>query len=135
MLHSKKALQSHIFVLIIISIAMSVFLSVILTQIYGEDNIECKKISFEITNACKKDNSISFDIQNNYIAPIEYKVNGKRDILKYLVESKDKKKFFVVTKDNPVVSIVPLIKDSNNIFECRGKVKTINSEVLIKCQK
>ena len=52
-----------------------------------------------------------------------------------MVESKDKKKFFVATKNNPIVTIVPLIKDSNNIYECRGKVKSINSEVLIKCQK
>jgi len=135
MFYNKKALESHIFILILVSIIMSIFLSVILTQIYGEDNINCKKISYDISNACKKGKSMSFDLQNNYINVVEYKINGKRDITKYLVNSKESKKFYILIKNSPVVTITPLIKDSGQIFECRGKVKSINSEVLIKCQK
>ena len=135
MFYSKKALQSYILILIIVSILMGLFLSIILTQIYGEDNVTCKQIKYEVSNACKKDNSIAFDVKNDYLNPIEYKVNGKRDITKYLVDSKKIRKFYVSTKDNSVVHITPLIKESNKIFECRGKVKSINSEVLIKCQK
>ncbi len=135
MLNSKKGIQSHILILLIVSITMALFLSVVLTQIYGDDNKLCKKITFEVTNPCRKGETASFFLNNNNAQPVEFKINGKRDILKYYVPANGKKEITVSIQDKHIIKIVPLVKQMGDIFECNGKLETINSEVLTKCRK
>lgn len=135
MLISKRGVQSYLFALGLVSIIIGLFLSFVLTGIYGEDNKFCKQVDYKISKACKRDTSVELLVQNNYNSTLEFKINGNRDILKYRLDAGEERVFYVLTKGVKVLTFLPIIKDGEKSFECNGKVKSINSEVLTKCQR
>ncbi len=133
MLNSNRALQGHIISLFLVSIIVGLLLSLTLTQIYGEDNQKCQEVLYEVKDICKKDSSVEFNLKNDYTSVLDFKINDKRDVLNYRLDSGEEKKLIVRMLDKNVLVLVPIIKDAGKNFECSGKVKKINTEVLIKC--
>lgn len=132
MFKSKNAIESYIFVLFIISVVMGLFLVFILGGIYGQDNINCNTVLFEVKNFCKKDSFLEFNIQNKWNSTLNFKINEKLDPLNYRViplENKD----FRVFLENDYVTIIPIINVEGESYICNGKLQRINTEIIGKC--
>jgi len=133
MLKYKKAIQSYIYALVLVSLIMSVILTFTLQGIYGKDNINCNKVDFEIVNLCKKDSGVQFNLQNNGEIDFLFKLNDFYNPSEFRVSLNESKKFIYNTKDAIKLKIVPIIKGSETNFECKSYTQTKNIEILGKC--
>lgn len=132
MLKSKTAMESYILALMIVSVVMGLFLVFILGGIYGQDNINCNSVVFEIKDFCKKDSSLQFNIENKWNSTLDFKINEKFDPLNYKISPSENKEIRILL-GNDFVNVIPIIKVEGENFICNGKLQRMNTEIIGKC--
>ena len=130
--NNKAMLQSHILLILIISVIMSFLLVFLLPQIYGKDHVKCLDVQFEIENLCKNSkNSVSFDLLNNYNSSLKFNIDSK--ILPNYFIAANSKGIINVNLDDSILRIFPVLIEDEINYECRGKLKSLNTDVIRKC--
>ena len=130
--YQKKAIASYLIVLLVVSFLISLLIINVTKVFFGEDIEECKYIEYEFMNVCKEGKGINLEVQNKGSKSLELLINGKRDP-NYVVKSGENKKLILLNKDSNGYEFLPIIVKGDRIYECKGKKKYINSEVLLKC--
>lgn len=127
MLQSRKAISSHLLILGISSLLLAMILTTTMSFTYGDEHQDCKNVDFDIENQCKESKKVNFEIVNNANKQLSVQVGNKV----FNIEGGSSKTGYQVTDQSKVV-FMPII-EAGKVFECRGRVKKLNVEVLIKC--
>lgn len=130
---NKKAIEAHLVIILVFSLIMTSLLILILGSVYGEEHEDCKLVDFEIASMCKKGSSVDFTLNNNAKKAMFFKLNGVKSAEYVLLSGDLGKMFSANTNEDTTVKILPYINSGNKIYECKGKVQKINSEVLLSC--
>ena len=129
---SKKAMQSYVFVILIVSLIMTVLITSILSSFFKNDPEQCKLIEYEIKNECNEKNGVTFLIKNSGNNKIDFEVNEQISD-NYRVGPLEDKNILFGTQDD-VVKIIPYFTDLKGVVSrCEGKMSKINVERLLKC--
>lgn len=129
---NKKAMQTHIIMLIIISSIMTILILSVLSPFFKNDPADCKLIEYEVVNKCKESKGIGFRINNNGNKLLKFTINGQTSE-KYQIPPNDNTKLSYTSEEGNI-NIVPYLTDfQGNKMECTGKTITVTPERLIKC--
>jgi hypothetical protein len=132
MYFNKKAMQTHILIILLISAVMTILILSVLSPFFKNDPQDCKLIEFEVKNKCKDGRGISFVIDNLGNKKLLFKINGETSD-KYLIPSHEDRKISYIWQEGNI-EILPYFEDiQGNQYECNGKLTTIVPERLIKC--
>ncbi len=130
--NNSAMLQSHILLILIISVVMSFLLVFLLPQIYGKDHVKCLDVQFDIENLCMiSETSVSFDLINNYNDSLKFNIDSK--VLPNYFISGNSKSLIAINLDDSILKIFPIIIGDEVNYECRGKLKSRNTDVIKKC--
>jgi hypothetical protein len=110
---------------------MAFLLLLVLDYVYEPDPQECVYYKFTISGQCRQGNGVEFMIKNEANKELRFLINGKNDQAYSLPVSAQKKIIVSTTVDK--YEIVPYLTIAGQVKQCRGKMATLNKEVLIKC--
>jgi hypothetical protein len=132
MYYNNKGISSFLIIIFIVSLLISILIFSVINVVYESDIPECSQLKFEIVKSCKLSTGAKFTVKNSGSESIEFIINGERKVSEYRVPSESQNEIRVL-KDYSSLDLLPIIKKNGNVFECRGKRKSINLEVLTKC--
>ena len=127
-IHSKRAIETHIIILLLFSIFMTMILVVVLDKLYGNQHLDCDKLKLEITEKSRDKALVRFAIESNLDA--NFVLKEYPELSTFSIKSKEIKRNTVRKKGN-TISILPIIIVDDNIFECREKIIKISVKTLI----
>jgi hypothetical protein len=130
-MYNKKSIATHITLLIVISVVMTVFLFFTMDYFFRPDHENCQIFDFEIGSQCKEGNIVKFNLKNNGDTSIYYDVNGKSGITNVIL-AKESKQIRALTQGENIV-FMPVVRENGESLSCRGRKTVINPEVLLKC--
>ena len=133
MLTSKKGIQPHIIIIALISLIMSFFLMFILGIVYEEDHENCKLVSYEIIDACKRGNTgeVFLTIQNNKGLTQHLDIKGRSDIQSVSIPSLSIQN--VEIKAGERLEILPKVDTGLNVYQCKSKTEELNTITMRRC--
>lgn len=130
MFDNKKGLQSYVFVLLLVSFLMAIFLFIIINKIYPEDDDRCFQMQYSIDNQCRLSDKFKISINNFGSVYFELLVDGERN--SYFVPVGEKTDITIVSSEDSI-KIVPIIPFGETYSQCNSQAQTLKKEVLIKC--
>lgn len=133
MFKSKRAVESYILVLLIVSAVMGLFLVSILNGIYGNDNVNCNNVNFEVLDLCMDGKSFVFKIKNNGNESLDFTINDKTSPSDFRVLAYESRRINFIQERGDFLSFLPMIKVENGVSSCRGKLKSFDTNIIGKC--
>jgi len=127
---NKKGVHTHITIILIVSLVMSMFFVTILGALFKKDNQECQSVSYEILNKKKQDNLLILDVRNlNTTSKLDLRLIGKGEKKETLIAGETKQLKIIVDGS---LEIIPMLITRTEQIECNGKKIEINTNMLIK---
>ncbi len=128
MLNSKKALQTHILVLIIISFGVAFFLSNVIDYIYLPDPQVCEYYNFKVIPRCASEDVVEFSVKNTEENVLNLIINGNEESVNP-TSSKDIK--LETTKSTLEIEVEVLVGE--DYMMCNDKKQEIDIGEFRKC--
>jgi len=127
---NKKGIHSHITIIFISSVIMTVLFLTLFSSVFKNDHIKCQDINFDIVKSQKLDTGVKISLKNNMGVSINFDLIG--DGTSRVVLDSGKSTDFSVVSDSDV-KIVPIYISSleKEEFKCKGKTKSIDVSRLI----
>lgn len=131
---NKKAIESYLFLIFLVSLFMTFLIFFILSSVYVEDDIGCQNVDFQIIKKCKDSDKLKIKIKNTGQNVFSLKFDST------LIKTGDDIKInsivdiIYLPKEN-IVEIIPYFQEplSNKINFCNGKKEKINLINLLNC--
>ncbi len=134
MYEGKKAIQSHFYVVFIVSFAITFLFVTLLGSVFRVDSPNCQYVEYDFISKCKDENGIIFVLKTEGDKKINFIFQG-RESKDYFLEPKGTGKFRIYTGDVDDFVIVPYLESpiGGKPDLCEGKKEVVSMETLLKC--
>jgi hypothetical protein len=132
MLRSKKALETHIIVIIVISFVMTIFLTVLLDVFYEPDIAECLEIDFQIDFCERSAGFYELEIINNWDKRLDFEINSQVND-DFGIIAGNSKRIVVRESAENALRVVPIINKDGNTYKCRASSESMELNLIRKC--
>lgn len=112
---------------------MSVLLMFFLDLTFGSDHQSCQQVDVDLTVVCKDRGIPRISVTNNGAEELFFILNDEKNPQNYRVDPQSSKQFRVPVGDNTRVTLLPLGREDDLFYECRGREITRNTEVVTRC--
>lgn len=129
MISGRKAQNSYLIAIFILTVIMGTFLYYILDVFYGDEHEKCVYLEFEIEEICSRGNVVNVDIQNFGTSVFKFKINDEYSE-ENIVLAGEKESF---RTDYGSVEILPVIDTGVEIKACKSKIKKYGETSIGKC--
>lgn len=131
MFKNKKAIHTHIRILLIVSFGMTFLFTTIASPLFTVDHPNCVDYNYEVIAKCKRTGGVEFTIKSEKNMLLDF--NTEKDKA-YKIEEDSTKKFSLNTpEDNLKITPYFTSLKGDIIYECKGKSTSININNLLKC--
>jgi hypothetical protein len=133
MISSKKGLQTHIVLLLVISLIMTIVIVSVLGSFFKNDHKNCLNYEFEIKDKCIDGNSLKITIENTGNTIVNFQGSEYGNKFQLMPKESEVFGFSFRDKDN-FIQVMPYFEDlQGEEFICRGKTVKVDLRRLIKC--
>lgn len=131
MIISKKGLQSHMLIIILVSAILTFLVIGILAPLFVVDPAKCQSYKYEIVSKCKADSTLEIEIKNVADNIIGINVNDVVEETLVIGESKVIRFY----NKNDKIFIIPFFKEalSDEIFQCKSQKENIDVRRVKNC--
>lgn len=131
MYFNNKGLQSHITLVMIVSLIMAVLIVSVLSPFFKVDHKNCLDYDFEIVEKCLDGDNIKFKVKNNVEKMLYFNVSGEKVLELNPKETNN----FMYPSNEGNINIIPFFYGTidKKVYECSGSRKTINPGRILKC--
>ena len=121
----KKAIQSHILILVSISFILTILVMTVFAPVFTVDHERCKDIEYVIKSKSKMDGGVLLKIENKGNVATYFQFNNKQNLAEEL-KPKGSYDYRVLTQDKKL-EVMPLYVDyRKEVYKCRGKKISIS---------
>lgn len=132
MFSSKKGLEPHLIILVVVSIVMGIFLTGIFSAFYGTEPEKCFSLDFTVEDTCRTSSEIVYTVSNRGVSLIRFQVNDQ--LLEDQVSAVDSGEVsYAYSSDETQFRFVPMVNEGVETLECRSKLKNTNIEDIPRC--
>ena len=127
---NKKGIHSHVIIILLSSVIMTILFLTLFNSVFKNDHIKCQDINYKIIKSEKTDSGLKITLKNDMNVGINFDIQS--DSVKRILLPKLSVETFSVKTDDKV-DIIPIYITSigKEEFSCRGKTQSINLDSLM----